>query len=401
MERKVIIMALLCMLFAGSLEIACTAGKYDSGGSCYICPKGYICSGVDPAVMVPCPLGTYSDFGASVCIDCPAGFKCPTPKSIPIACVFGEYTDLGQKECRTCPPGSFCATPATRTDCPRGAGNNHYCLGGTANKRKCPAGFMCPTSTGAPVACAVGTYAPEGSDACLPCPAGKFCPNPSMNAENCPAGYFSLGGATSCTICPADHGCTFTTVPVACPLGYYAPAGYAACIECPAGYYCDRVAHPGVATACSSGKMAAAGSTQCIDCQPGYQCPHGLPIACPAGFYSADGTACTECTVGSACPVGVIAPIACPDGTYAGKAATTCTVCTVGHYCISTGYNFEMPCPKGMYQDLTGQLSCTSCSGATGCSSDATTTAPTYCTAGQYFNGLFNCYVYFFVSNCR
>lgn len=43
----------------------------------------------------------------------------------------------------------------------------------------CPAGHYCPTGTGQPIRCPIGTYLPDTGrssvDQCLNCPLGKYC----------------------------------------------------------------------------------------------------------------------------------------------------------------------------------------------------------------------------------
>ena len=76
--------------------------------------------------------------------------------------------------------------------------NGSFCPNGTAQPRRCTAGFYCPEAK-IQVPCPVGFYCPQGTERKLHCPRGHYCPN-----------------GDSCNVTQAG-----TVVPKICPAGLY------------------------------------------------------------------------------------------------------------------------------------------------------------------------------------
>jgi len=139
-----------------------------------------------------------------------------------------EYVD--------CDPGWFCSGGA-KTKQPDGEGGN-----------RCPTGHYCEIGTGAPVACAPGTYNPvEGGvdvAACLACPANYYCESyGAKDYELCAEGFFceasEMSSRPTGKYCPIGHFCT-SGRKEACTLGTYQDkVGSVECVRCPAGYKCE------------------------------------------------------------------------------------------------------------------------------------------------------------------
>ena len=101
---------------------------------CLVCSAGSYCVGGD---ITDCPMGQYSDVGATECINCPAG----------------EYSRLGASECTNCAAGYYC-TDGKQTLCPDG----WMSLEGASNVNECN---LCD-----------GEYIVING-ACQPCPEGS------------------------------------------------------------------------------------------------------------------------------------------------------------------------------------------------------------------------------------
>jgi hypothetical protein len=100
-----------------------------------------------------------------------------------------------------------------------------YCPSGLpSSSTACPAGFLCPWASRAPLACPVGSFCPLRSWVATPCPAGTagLLANLSSAACSgpCPAGYFCPQGSTSWYDFPCGRGsfCPQGSVgPTLCP----------------------------------------------------------------------------------------------------------------------------------------------------------------------------------------
>ncbi|KAL4859572.1 signal peptide protein [Chlorella vulgaris] len=201
--------------------------------------------------------------------------------------------------------------------------------------------------------CNIGQYLASGY--CETCPDGQYQDaygHSSATCKTCPPGSFSSGDSVylkaSCTSCPMGS--------------YQADSGAGDCWICP-----DGTAQPNV------------GQTSCTPCGPGSytssfdgdsvylkaQC-----LACGPGSYQPESQQ-TGC-------------LACPEGTYqGGSGQTDCLACAAGNM-LSYDKSACTPCPPGTmqpldmvssndcfycdilsYQDLAGQVACSSCPSGT------------------------------------
>ena len=382
------------------------------------CPGGYRCP-ENSKEPIPCEAGTFSPDGTTdECTACRAGHFCPIATSEiqminNFECQNGYYCPFGTKSAIEfpCPKGKLgdgtgLSSPDQCIDCPAG----QYCEqpGGTSSTGPCAPGYKCPAGTNAETArpsdslCDVGYVCGEGTENDgQECSEGFYCPRKGMTPDDiadsldtfkCNPGYECgigvitgrpmIDAAENCRdgagagcgqLCRAGHYCDIGTKlgqsianggPVPCPdKFYYSGTGArteADCIPCLAGFKCDWS---------SLGNVLPVDPEQSTQCQPGFYCRDGEEIPCPVGHY---------------CPtIGLGSPLACPPGTYQdGTESQTCNLCPegyfcsdvngpiaidptsdpsllcpVGYYCEAGTYNqFQNPCPRGTYGDVTGLI---------------------------------------------
>lgn len=371
---------------------------------------------------IPCPPGKWCAMG-SVIGDCSAGYQCrlgsdtPSPDFLPgenskgNLCPRGFYCPVGTVTPSQCPVGLFSSEigASDSSVCgPCGAG--FVCYDGTSEKIPCPVGQYCPQDGGV-TDCPKGTYNPEeggkNSSACLPCEAGYTCPETGLQSyinHPCPIRHFCKSGSAeptpcpagtyralqrgmsvdSCSICPAGHYCEEASfAPKECisttSNASYCPEGSSAPVTCPAGYYCGfRTSTP---MDCPSGYYCPVNTFQPTPCPIGHYCPENSiePTQCPFGYKRRNETTLRE-TLEDACEL-------CPAGTYGNHPQReSCAECQTGYYCeegathgrelssisrnvyacpqghyCTAGSSEPEACPKGKYQDKTGQAGCELC----------------------------------------
>lgn len=322
------------------------------------CPAGSYCT---DGVRNHCPAGTYGagrGLRTEACSGlCPEGFFCPLGTVEPMPC--GEeayYCPLGsaqrqlapvfsfttprddvlkpfQSGERSCEPGSFCSSGAT-TLCPAGVfgeGVDANCSG------VCPAGFVCPEGSPAPVALVAGRYSSrtgldDHSKADI-CPPGSFCVEASTEPVLCPAGR-------ACPRSGAAHwGPTFGGR--LCPPGYACPEGTANETAVPCG---SRSALELLLRAENPEDSSWELSAYATGLRDAVYCPMGsaIPTRAEAGFYTIGGesnevrSSQHRCEPGHYCAAGVRHP--CPAGSFgaiAGLATSACSgQCAPGYYCL-------------------------------------------------------------------
>ena len=240
------------MCFYRSVQLVVTVKKVQDH-ACIQCPPGYSCiNGTVITSPMPCPAGTYSFPGdddcsscplttyseeaAEICIPCPQGHQCPTPSDTPEPCASGTYSPGSETFCLPCPGGVSCNGTATEY-CPLG----QYSLPGVDACIPCPQGTSCQDPGATPMSCGDGYYSGEGDPVCHACPAGYNCSS-KVDSILCPQGYFSSYGEPGCSVCPPGRACPLTFLqPIACQPGQHTNGeiGRLICMECPAGYYCS------------------------------------------------------------------------------------------------------------------------------------------------------------------
>uniref|UniRef100_A0A7M5XIK9 Tyrosine-protein kinase ephrin type A/B receptor-like domain-containing protein n=1 Tax=Clytia hemisphaerica TaxID=252671 RepID=A0A7M5XIK9_9CNID len=278
------------------------------GGTGHRCPIGNYCPG-NTSTYIPCEPGTYSNVTTlSKCHECPERYYCNN-RITPVRCPPGYYCSAGsgyehikpcplgtwdengglaeESECTECPPTKYCGKLAT-TDftssnssglCAAG----FYCKSGITTRTPyppltrgvggvCPQGNYCLEGTDDPDKCPAGKYSSqtglEREDQCTACEFGEYCETAGLNATSgkCDPGFYCYRGANSPNN-PTDDG---TSGP--CPIGHYCPLGTSHPRGCPAGTY-----------------MPVTGQSECFPCMEGYYCPANStdykPYPCPAGHF--------------------------------------------------------------------------------------------------------------------
>jgi hypothetical protein len=90
-----LLMMLSLMHLTGADVTSCSAGSYLKLGSssaiCRPCEPGFFCVGgtkssTSVTLKSACAPGTYSQFSASTCTPCPAGYSCADPALRPVPC---------------------------------------------------------------------------------------------------------------------------------------------------------------------------------------------------------------------------------------------------------------------------------------------------------------------------
>ena len=122
------LMFILMQLMEASADTTCAAGSYLKAGSasaiCRQCEPGHYCVGGTKTSMVACAPGTYSQFGASSCTLCPAGFACADPAVAPVPCGPQQggsgyectYSGVGASSCTVWTPPAGCSSTASCAD---------------------------------------------------------------------------------------------------------------------------------------------------------------------------------------------------------------------------------------------------------------------------------------------
>ena len=378
---------------------SCPAGYYITAqmAECAVCPLGHECLAASPTTATPCAAGRYQDaIGRSTaCIECPAGFACPTTTDPPVACLGGTYSLIGQINCLECPAGSSCTESTAPVACPAGS----FSVQGLMECVACPPGHICPFPGIAEYTpCPLGTYVNADSTQCIDCAAGRYCPDPRVSTgRECEAGFYSLGSATSCTACPAGWACPTldrNTDWTECAAGFYSPLGGAACIECPAGQFCpDKgAARPAGYCLAVNNQYSIAGQLDCERCPYGSECEvngAGTAVvitACTAGQYRTDSVVvidgagasahatCQDCPPGFACPEVDEDPQVCPPGRFQNQPAqVVCEDCPAGDYCPEQGMVGSIQCPAGTYSPSINQQRCRFCDQGSFCDAGSTT----------------------------
>ena len=404
------------------VKTACDLGTYlPTEGSrsiddCIPCPGGYFCdtlgmgsSPKDHGVQYKCKAGYFCFSGAfeyepsddtndpMMYGICPAGYMCPDDgMAEPIGCPDGQYQgEVGQTECNDfCPAGYLCTGAKTTYD----------------NNDECPPGYYCENDGTTQVTikpCRKGTYRPgtlnspaDGEDDCEPCPPGKFCPwgglsrdmsDPSITDLLCDGGYYCAnendGSWTERPYCNDDLEstlfCSGTFFGDICPIGSACDVGATEATPCPANRFCP---YPGIDTTtvdnaeffCASGYSCVGGARTSSPndrynedeedfgniCDEGMFCTSGQSEQpCIDGLYNpqtgiGDDTECRNCPPGRICREGRIDDD-CAAGTYCHGPGDT-QACDIGHKCDQATI-IQVPCNKGLYQDLSGQSDCKPC----------------------------------------
>ena len=219
-------------------------------------------------------------------------------------------------------------------------------------------------------------------DQCILCPPGHYCSADGLTKPSglCEAGYFCSGGSDVAT--PFSNGvkvqrenifsgqpCSYIvndTSNIFCQT--YTGLACSSINNdtvnandiCPPGHYCRK----GSSTpqSCPPGTNASAIGLQnlyeCTSCKPGFYCPNNgtvfATLVCPVGYFCKAGTYSLGdnniCPFGAACPLGSHMYKTCPKGTYQNQTGQgSCNLCPAGYLCNEATIKYSIPCPVGKF----------------------------------------------------
>ena len=400
----------------------CPSGQYGTdGGSCMMCPIGYLQDMKGQTACYLCPAGTFlTEKNKDSCEDCPAGWnqknagkltcnECEVGMySVPasqgcIQCAMGQYGSESKVFCDTCPAGYVSNEGATLcTVCMPGLTSG---IASPPPCSECASGRFRTTNSVECVACAGGQYAAAAAASmCTFCSAGRHASNASSTCVACEPGRFSLIGRSVCTACPEGYKAEYPESHLCevCSLGQYSASAASSCKLCALGMYAEQ-SKSNTCTKCLHGRFAAdAGAKECFQCPLGYAAINsGAEVcrACRPGLFASNKSmsVCLKCIAGmfavdygstqcKNCPAGKITAsegsgrcLDCLAGFYIPKTAATkdqCHKCKSGMYSSEDGSSICVLCPKGFksrglemceqceagtYSMNSGSLSCINC----------------------------------------
>ena len=278
-------------------EMCFCEGFYLVNGIAQMCPSGKYSSKLTPcsAACTNCPVGQFSDSGASECGACVAGQIQDSPTSCS-RCDPGQFAKAGAITCSMCEVGRYASGYGAGecTLCPTGKYQEPGVGTGSSedNCKNCPAGWEQPnmeqtdcdkcgtgkytvsTGTEACALCGSGKYQDQdgqtSASACNDCAGGKYQgSNGQASCKNCASGkYQGSTGKTSCSYCTNGkyQGSNGQTSCKSCSAGYYQGTnGQTSCKSCSAGYYSGS--GKASCTACSHGRYQNSnGQSSCKGC---------------------------------------------------------------------------------------------------------------------------------------
>ena len=372
----------------------CEVGRFQSNSGanvCNACGNGQYNDEEAQTICKDCLAGQYTNESEQTeCTPCEVGkYQLNDKQSSCDICVGGRYADAEgyNTECKTCETGKY---SADNQDAP------YY-----EECTLCETGkFQDITESTSCKLCETGKYLDqEGSktaSACISCPSGRYNEIEGKSSLNdcilCEAGRYAKATDTgsrnqdaACKVC--DNGRYSATVG-------FVDSNEVECTACPAGKFLDNLNYPTGSRHdniddcqnCFIGQYQdLTGQASCKSCSVGGT-GFGLGMNTEGdgtGLSSED--ACAKCAAGGFNNYNIVddqpsdiisCPVVSPDG-------KTCTVqheaqeCTHGGaaYCCLNGrwttgtcfsimgddYKFCKPCPRGSYQDETGQKHCKQC----------------------------------------
>ena len=377
-------------------------GPLGSGsGSCAVCYNGGNCA-TTPS-QPSCTEGTYSSTGYAPCIDAPIGkyvdiIGATSAKSCGAGKTTNQIKSTSINQCTTCPNGMTGSNPpgvgegSCRYDyalmCPDIGTNWTYQPAGT------PREIKDNNLNNTPFKVYEGVYLRGeekekvnrasqtlyGIQRKVGTKDWEWLPSPYAYKDAklyLYYGFTSFYDTGSRIETFADGaGAFYTSVcDITCPAGSWSATGNnPGCGKCPAGTYQDARGQNTCKDAGVDKYVDTEGATKPIDCGPGKttngntratsinQC---VPTTCPAGYAPSGSTGIYRAVsplTGTSC-------FPCSPGYYSTEGATTCS-----------------QCPKGQYQDSTGQQNCKD-AGVDKYVDTEGATQPTGCPAGKTTNG--------------
>jgi hypothetical protein len=329
--------------------LACNAGTYSNSGAtvCINCTSGKFSSSISSGVCSNCSSGYYSSSGATFCTVCSGGFyQSLLGQSNCLSCSPGSYSISAASVCSTC-LGGYYSTSTTCLECQAGT----YSLDSSVSCNNCPRGTYSDATWTMCKLCGVGTISGnQGSRTCSPCAAGLFQNVTGLSfCYECSAGTFSQSGAGDCSSCSP---------------GFISFNGASSCSACAAGRF-QNVSRQSSCGKCLSGSFSNSGESTCTSCTAGkYSFDNASTCSnCQGGFFQpySNQSSCSICQTGEFSLQGSTSCLICPPGTISLQAASSCQLCSLGRFQLSAGQSSCLLCPLGKYQSSSGASLCVDC----------------------------------------
>lgn len=209
-------------LTAGDATCECP-GFYMQAGHAYSCKAGSYSDGACSSRCKMCPVGKWSEEGATSCDFCAAG-KIQVSEKLCTDCPEGFFSSERDAQCTQCAEGKFSGVGSTAcAHCAAGK----YSPKGSSSCVDCAVGEYSNAGDGECSDCTGGKYSSAGAPSCTNCAAGRYSSSRAASCSSCSGGRFSEGGASSCKNCPA---------------GFLSNTGFgfSRCAQCPEGYYQEQ-----------------------------------------------------------------------------------------------------------------------------------------------------------------
>eukprot|EP00960_Hanusia_phi_P068004 766749-Hanusia_phi.AAC.6 len=393
--------------FANAIQIT----KADNQSVC-ICREGY--QGQDGVSCNMCPHGTYKSVtGNATCSECPNHATSSTASTDILACRCEKgYTGNGSVSCEACPAGTYKGNvgSAPCLNCTFASVSN-----AASAECSCIAGYT-KTMQNTCIMCASGKYKSQVSNnQCQDCPAYSTSPEGSISKSNCSclAGYTYVSGKdcvacdagtykgsqgdAQCSPCSQNKSSVSAAVKCTCKEGYtgYKIGSDETCLACDIGKYKGSLGTDPCTDCPLNYTTASEGSTQLGQCF----CPKGYTISankcmrCNQGEYIMDGScfSCPANTYSSGLTIG-IQNCTCPVGYFKsnnsiGTSSFDCNLCPRGAYNNESGQTFCTTCFEHSTSDP-GSVNISSCQCEKGYSYSNETCLP--CAVGEYKNVVAN-----------
>ena len=320
----------------------CNNGQYRFNNACMDCPVGKFSKQefmYDRNSCLNCPLGFSQDEkGKTECSSCENNLVAnSTGMKVCTTCPVGEY-NISKSKCEVCSRGFF--GDVSGEGCKACPGGKYQDTVGTTSCKGCESGKISVlTGSSRCISCTKGQYQDiTGQSVCKKCDSGKFSSPDGKSCLPCRPGFYNnKEGQFECLPCrPGWKSATGQQVCKACPTGYYENDN--TCVGCEG----DSVPN-----------FNEEGSSRCIRCA-GLNCQ-----VCPPLYKSANGK-CEKCPVGDVAQGTQCVP--CKPGVEYNADKQYCTPCELGKYRFTPATDTRcIECPKGKYQDFTGQSRCKEC----------------------------------------
>lgn len=321
-----------------------------------------------------CPVNTFSERRASVCLPCPEHSTSNVGSNMGQCTCDANYEKKNATlafsggppfACVACSEGFTSTRGGTCQACPSGS----YQLGLTCEV--CNAGTFAVNGATYCDSCTTGTFSARGASTCTLCTPGKFNPdNGSMGCVSCEAGYFSLSGASSCQACdPGFISASGMSVCSPCARGEYAASGAIQCSRCIPGTWSNAsIGSVLECKSCGAGSysttLGANTSSVCKLCDPGLFSAEAIApnvnscVNCEAGQFSKAGASiCVTCQNGTFSHTKASECLGCSQGSFSLYGSSTCTMCQPGTYSeIPNGTSGRvcMECENGTFSNRSG-----------------------------------------------